>query len=349
MKNILVTGATGFVGEFLCKKLLEKTEADLHLLVRGKGGLTPERRSEISFGKNEGWKGRIYVYEGDVTQPELGLQKEDYRHLAEAVDAIYHCAASIRFADPLEVAMGVNHCGTKNIIEFTKSVKNPEFERLNYVSTAYIAGDITEGFSEMDLDRGQGFNNTYEESKFECEKLIEAAMEEGVRITVYRPSIVTGDSRTGETHRNNIIFKFLKVFSMSAIDRFYCTEDSSINLVPIDYVVEAVYCISTDQNCIGRKFHLVNRRNVMVKQMISYLCSRMGVGGPKFCSFDAFTLNGGNPMSYFFEYIRLSHHFSDQSTQVMLEGKIPPAIEMDEVYFDRFLTYCYRESLIRQK
>lgn len=347
MKNILVTGATGFVGEFLCKELLEKTEANLYLLVRSRGGRKPASRIAASIGNRKSWNSRITVCEGDVTRPELGLGKEDYRHLKEVIDTIYHCAASIRFSDPLEVAMAINHSGTKEILAFTKSITNPGFDRLNYISTAYIAGSITEGFSEEDLDRGQSFNNTYEESKFECEKLIEAAMKEGVPITVCRPSIVTGHSKTGETHKNNIIFKFLKLFSMGAISRFYCSEDSAINLVPVDYVVEAIYCISRDKNCIGHRFHLVNRENVKVKHMITYLCGKLGVSLPELCGFDTFAVNGEDPMNYFFEYVRLSHHFEDRATEVMLEGRVPPAATVDELCFDRFLDYCHRQGFIK--
>lgn len=347
MKNILITGATGFVGEFLCKELLEKTNANLYLLVRSRGGRNPSSRIAASFGDRKHWISRITVWESDVTLPELGLGKEDYAHLKEVIDNVYHCAASIRFSDPLEVAMAINHAGTKQILDFTRSITNPEFGRLNYISTAYIAGSITEGFSEEDLDRGQSFNNTYEKSKFECEKMIEAAMKEGVPITVYRPSVVTGHSETGETHKNNIIYKFLKLFSMGAISRFYCTEDSAINLVPVDYVVKAICCISRDKNCIGHRFHLVSRENVKVKHMITYLCGKLGGALPEFCSFDTYAESGEDSMNYFFEYVRLSHHFTDRATEVMLEGRIPPAKTVDEQSFDRLLDYCYRRGLIK--
>lgn len=349
MKNILVTGATGFVGEFLCRELLEKTDGSLHLLIRSKGGRKPLSRIAASLGKKGEWSSRITVYEGDVTQAELGLSHEEYAHLKETVSVIYHCAASIRFSDPLEVAMAINHAGTKQLLEFTRATANPEFDRLNYVSTAYIAGSITEGFSEKDLDRGQSFNNTYEQSKFECEKMLDAAIREGVPITVYRPSIVTGDSKTGETHKNNIIYKFLKLFSAGALSRFYCDGESSINLVPVDYVVEGICRISEDKGSVGQRYHLVNRKNVKVKLMVSYLCSRLGTAQPEFMGFDAFSPKGEDPMSYFFEYVLLSHHFSDQETEVMLEGRIPPAKEADELYFNRFLDYCYREGLIRRQ
>lgn len=349
MKNILVTGATGFVGSFLCKKLLEETDANLYLLVRARGSKGAERRLTEILKNGERWRDRIFVCEGDVTQTGLGLKKTEYSRLQNVIDTIYHCAASIRFSDHLEAAMAINYASAKRILELVMTIENHKFERLNYVSTAYIAGNITEGFSEKDLDRGQSFNNTYEASKFESEKIIESAMKDGVPITVFRPSIVTGDSETGETHRNNIVFKFLKLFAMGAIDKFYCTDQSSLNLVPINYVVDAIYDISRNESCIGHRFHLVNRENVKVKHMITYLCDKLRVSPPEFYGFDEFESGKGGAMGYFYEYVRLSHHFADQYTEVMLEGRVLPAEAVEESYFDRFIEHSYLEVFIQKK
>ena len=171
MKRILVTGATGFVGSYICSKLLEDENNFLYVIARKKRMRTAQDRVLDAIAKcNEkvnimDVKSRIKVFEGDIEEEQLGLSSQEYTCLKEEINVIYHSAASIKFSLDYEDAKKINCGGTQKIVALMKEIHPEQFERLNYISTAYVAGDYRKGFKETDLDVNQVFNNTYEQSK----------------------------------------------------------------------------------------------------------------------------------------------------------------------------------------
>src|SRR5207249_2624688 len=126
------------------------------------------------------------------------------------VSEIYHSAACTRFDQKLEQARRINLKGTENVLNFARRARQSgNFMRLHHVSTAYIAGNRTGVIKEDDLDYGQDFFNTYEQSKYETELMLERARAE-VPITIYRPSIIVGDSRTGRTLHFFVLYEPMK-------------------------------------------------------------------------------------------------------------------------------------------
>ena len=111
----------------------------------------------------------------------------------------HHLAAVYDLSTPREFAWKVNVEGTRNVLEMAGTCK--DFQRLQYVSTCYVSGRHTGIFRETDLQVGQVFNNYYEETKYHAEIAVQEAIKNGLPATVYRPSIVVGDSHTGETQK----------------------------------------------------------------------------------------------------------------------------------------------------
>lgn len=353
MKYILLTGVTGFVGGALCQCLLESKDNFIYLLARGKGGVSPERRVrqllEDSIGEDDGWSRRIRVLDGDLLLDQLGITPEDYSELLVKLDVVYHCAASIKFTLSYERAKEVNCGGTEKIVSLVNAITNPAFERLNYISTSYIAGSIVSGFAETDLVREQQFSNTYELTKCQCELFLQENIKNNVPITIFRPSIVTSSSLDGSTHKNNIIYKFIKMLQMGAIPEFYCEEDTSVNMVPIDYVVNGILSISNKSDSLGKTYHLVNRYNTNVKAAMEVVCQQFGISCPDYCSFSSMKLSGDSPLYHFFRYAQMSHHFDDEMTRAILqeEGVICERISLS--YLVKNIHYCMEHGLLRKE
>ncbi|RNA02455.1 fatty acyl-CoA reductase -like protein, partial [Brachionus plicatilis] len=150
-KSIFVTGGTGFLGKILVEKLLRSCYQleHIYVLVRAKRGKTPSERLHELFDApclfdkvNElhpDYKSKIIAIEGDLTADNLGLSEKDRKILQENVNIIFHSAATVRFDEPLKVAVNINVIGTKKVLELCKSLNN--LEVLVHVSTAYANCD----------------------------------------------------------------------------------------------------------------------------------------------------------------------------------------------------------------
>ena len=257
--TILLTGATGYIGTSLLQKWLESSDARLVLLVRGKHGENPRKRIEGALAKlypaGDGlhFSARIEVAEGDVSFERFGLDETRYRDLASRVSRIIHCAAAARFDLALDEARRTNLGGTRNILDFGKACS--ALKRIDYIGTAYVAGRRTGIIREDELDKGQEHTNTYERSKMEAEKLVRESMRE-LPIAIIRPSIVICDSRTGRASNFNGFYRAMRMYALGGLKTVPGDKSSAMDLVPVDYVTEAVYSISNNPACAGACYHL---------------------------------------------------------------------------------------------
>lgn len=236
---LLFTGFPGFLGVRLLPRLLERVpEWRVACLVQPRFADAAREELEKLVGAQPGAAGRVELVGGDITAPDLALDPADARRLRDEVVAGFHLAAVYDLAVERELAHRVNVDGTKHVLAFLQDA--PRFEALHHVSTAYVSGRARGRFAESDLDVGQGFKNHYEETKFLSEI---AVVESGVPASIYRPGIVVGDSRTGETAKFDGPY-----FVLQAMERlpspglFLRVGDGrgASNLVPSDYVIEAV-------------------------------------------------------------------------------------------------------------
>lgn len=200
----------------------------------------------------------IRLMPGDITVKSLGLSAEDSDFLNKKRLVFWHLAAIYDLAVPEVIARKVNIEGTRNVNDFVKTLD--ALDRYMYFSTAYVAGKREGLIKEDELIRPEGFKNHYEETKFEAEILVESLKRE-VPVTIIRPGIVRGHSRTGETPKFDGPYFFLNMITrmkhLPAIP-YIGHSDSYINVVPIDYIVDASIYLSTLIDAEGKTVHLTD-------------------------------------------------------------------------------------------
>ena len=276
MQTVLVTGGNGFVGTQITRRLLQNKEVTVLALVRAVDAKEGARRLA-----REWWDWpelvsaigtSVRVVCGDVCSPHLGLREADYVSLVESVTHIIHTAADWRLVS-LEEIRKTNVQGTANVLEVAKEAnKHHHLERFSHISTAYVAGARTGDVSETDLTDMFGFFTNYEQSKYEGELLVRAAKKE-LPVSVFRPSMIIGDSQTGAIKTFNTFYYPLKLY-LTGKRRFMPVGRSlRINAITVDYVAEAVTKLTFDPDAVGLTFHLVapHQTLITVGELLDFL------------------------------------------------------------------------------
>jgi thioester reductase-like protein len=265
MGGVVLTGATGFVGSELLARFLERGDRRVYALVRaGDGEEAAARLPEHD---------RLTAVAADLERPDLGLERRAADRIAEDATTVVHCAASISFGLDLETARRVNVDGSRRMVELAElcARRGDGLERLSYVSTAYVAGAHRGLFEEDQLDVGQRFRNSYEQSKFEAETLVRERAR-GLPLQVLRPSIVVGDSHTGRTSSFNVLYAPLKAFARGRLPAIPGRRSAPVDIVPVDYVANAAYGLAT--HGADGTFHLVAGQNATTVGRLLDLSSR---------------------------------------------------------------------------
>jgi long-chain acyl-CoA synthetase len=257
---VLLTGATGFLGMELLVRYLERTQRRVYALVRGGDDREAAARMRGTlrslFGRDHPYGERVIALRGDITSPGLGLRGPDADGIAEQVSEIVHGAAAVSFELGLDAARAVNVEGTRRVLELARRCHSRGgLRRLSYVSTAYVAGEHSGCFSEDELDVGQRFRNSYEQSKFEAERLV-AGSHGRLPVTVLRPSIVVGERGSGWTSSFNVLYWPLRAFARGAYMALPARRDSPVDVVPVDYVADAIFALGQAREAEGSTFHL---------------------------------------------------------------------------------------------
>jgi thioester reductase-like protein len=248
------TGFPGFIGRRLVRRLVE---GDPELRI---AALVEPRFADVARQAAQEIAGdRIEILAGDIGDRRLGLSDELYDRLAAETTSVYHLAAIYNLAVPLEVAQRVNVEGTGNVLELCARCEH--LSRFNYVSTAYVAGDRKGVVYEHELSLGQGFKNHYESTKFQAELWVREWMHR-VPTTIYRPAIVIGDSRTGETQKFDGPYYLLRTIARSSHDNVpipqFGRSEAPFNCVPVDFIVDAMTVAAADPAALGATLHLVD-------------------------------------------------------------------------------------------
>jgi thioester reductase-like protein len=250
--GILLTGATGLVGgELLPRLLAAAPDARVYCVVRARDAAELERRAQALLVRAAGAAARVQVLAGDMRAPDLGLDPPARAALRRELAAVVHTAASTRFDLELDEARRINVEGMKNVLALARDAG----AHLHHVSTAYVAGDRGGSFGFRDSDVRPPFHNAYEESKWEAEQLVREASRE-LRTTVYRPSIIVGDSRSGRTPHFRVLYDPFKWVIYGKTSLLPCRPEVRIDVVPVDYVCDALVALGARADAVGATYSL---------------------------------------------------------------------------------------------
>lgn len=252
--HYFVTGATGFIGRRLVKKLLQRKGTVVSFLLR--------RESEDKVAAlREYWgvgAARAVPVFGDLTAAKLGVAPEDARRLKGQVDHFFHLAAVYDLGADEESQVEVNVEGTRHAVAFARAIEAGHF---HHVSSIAAAGLYEGVFREDMFDEAENFEHPYFLTKHESEKIVR--QEAKLPWTVYRPAMVVGDSSTGEMDKIDGPYYFFKLIQRmrQLLPPWMPTvglEGGRINIVPVDYVVAALDHIAHQPGIARRCFHLVD-------------------------------------------------------------------------------------------
>jgi thioester reductase-like protein len=343
----LVTGVTGFVGSHLAYRLLKDGH---HVTALARGSRNASARDRVIevlgdvAGSTESLRehlDRLQVLEGDIAQPFLGLGEATFRSTASSTDDVWHCAASLSFTDEeRDEIFRMNVGGTQNVLDL---VCMSRLRRLHHVSTAYVAG-TKELAKESEVQTGQSFRNAYEASKCEAELLVsDVHARKIVTSTIYRPSIVIGDSVTGRATHFHGVYAFIRGLFAGATRlrrkagsnghvhlpvRVLGKMTTTLNFVPIDYVVNGMVHIGAQADSAGGTYHLANPYPTPNNLWLPHICRLLGVTGVELVDESAFD---GHPptrmeasfqkqMAFYYMYLQGEPLFDCSRTLEALQG-----------------------------
>jgi long-chain acyl-CoA synthetase len=245
-------------------RYLEHTDRRVYALVRGVNDRDAAARIAHTlrclFGLDHAYAERVVPVRGDVTSRALGLGTET-EALAEHVSEVVHCAATVSFDLSLRLSRATNVDGTERVLRFAKLCQQRGgLRRFSHISTAYVAGEHAGCFSEDELALGQRFRNPYEQSKFEAERIV-GRWRSRLPVTVMRPSIVVGERDSGWTSSFNVLYWPLRAFARGAYAALPARHEAPVDVVPVDYVADAIFALSQAPETEGGTFHLTAGRH----------------------------------------------------------------------------------------
>lgn len=259
MHNLFVTGFPGFLAGRLVERLAPAA-GEITLLVEERFAAKAQGEAARIAARLALPPGRFRPVVGDITRPGLGLARTETERLRAEADTAFHFAAIYDLAVPAEVAERVNVQGTENVNAFLAGWER--LERYNYVSTFAVAGKRAGIVREAELEHDAGFHNHYEETKYRAEVAVRRAMaEEGLPASVFRPAVVVGSSQDGSTAKFDGPYMLLEVMRRLPwpLTRFNVgSPEVRFQMVPVDFIVDAVTTIASRPDAAGKTFHLTD-------------------------------------------------------------------------------------------
>ncbi len=258
-ETIFLTGFPGFIAGRLIERLATEGARFLLLVQPALMERAVKDVARISAETNQP-ASNFRLLAGDITQPDLGLEAADLQAARDETTVLFHLAAIYDLEVERAPAMRVNVEGTRQTNAFALTL--PRLRHYHYVSTCYVAGRRTGVILETELRHEAGFRNYYEETKYLAEVEVEQ-LKSRLPLTIHRPAVVCGDSRNGETAKYDGIYYLIqylrmqpRLLSMLNIGN----RRVRLNLVPVDFVVEAMARLTRDERALGATLQLADPR-----------------------------------------------------------------------------------------
>ncbi len=256
-ETVFITGFPGFIAGRLLRRLATGGGRFLLLVQPNFAERAKEELKSIAeqTGKSVS---DFSILQGDITEPDLGLSPGALESARSESTILFHLAAIYDLAVAREPATRVNVEGTRNVNNFARSLLR--LRHYHYVSTCYVAGKRTGVILERELRHEAGFRNYYEETKYLAETEVDA-LKADLPITIHRPAVVCGDSKTGETAKYDGIYYLIRYLLKwpSVLSVFNIGNgDVTLNLVPVDFVVEAMCALARDPHSVGKTVQLAD-------------------------------------------------------------------------------------------
>jgi len=267
-RSLLLTGATGFLGAFLLRELLDGTGATVYALVRAKDSLEAERRLAHNLGQyglsTEGFHDRVRAVIGDLGKPLLGLSYDSFDLLGTRLDGIYHCGAQVNWAYPYRSLKEGNVQATEEVVRLAAHMKRKPIHHVSTIGVFPLGQPQLGLFRERDglvvPERSEWLGTGYNQSKWAAEKLLyTAGSRRGLQVSIYRPGFVTGRSDTGVTQMGR--HDFIAAFMKGCIQMGQAPDwDVALDLMPVDYLARAIVGLSRKPAAPGSPmaFNMVN-------------------------------------------------------------------------------------------
>jgi thioester reductase-like protein len=282
-ESVLITGFPCFAARRMAARILAADPgARLRLLV-SRGRAAEAQAFLQSLPADHG--ARMDLVIGRARDMDLGLAGDEYGALAADITTIHHLAGIDSMDADAATARRVSIGGTREILELAGQCK--QLRRLCHWSTAAVSGKRRGIITEDELDHDQGFHNAYERARYQAEKLARHAQRR-LPITIFRPGVIVGDSRTGEVHpikgsvRGPYSFMVLIASNQTQVGLPLPGRGAApLNLVPVDYVVEAAYALSLDERAAGKTFHLTDPHPLSARRIFELVAERSGTPPPR--------------------------------------------------------------------
>jgi long-chain acyl-CoA synthetase len=322
--SILLTGATGFVGAEVLARLLDEPDQDVVALVRGPQPCSRLRDALDLMGVPHDVRDRVAAVSGDVTS--------EFPHVA-GVRTVVHCAASVSFGLDLDEARRINVDGTRHALAAAARTG----ARYVHVSTAYVSGRHAGTFAEDDLDIGQVHRNTYEQTKLEAEQLV---LRERPDAVILRPSIVVGESTTGWTSSFNVLYWPLRAYSRGLLPAVPARPHARVDVVPVDYVADAIAHVARWRPDVAGTLHLVAGRDaITVEELMVLAAAKLGMPKPRLAAAAPELVRRSAEAMQYLPYFDMEVEFGDARSRAVLRpaGIAPPHLRD---YFDRLVDFA---------
>ena len=263
---IFLTGSTGYIGAHVAANLLQQHGASLNVLVRARDAHEAELRLwqalqlHLDFPRfYEHLQTRVRIFRGDLTGTQFGLARDDYDRLIHTTDSVIHCAASLNRKSE-KSCLNVNLRGTLEVLQLAMRVHYYHgLRRFSHVSTVAVAGKRQDEVVPEDnaIDWNRSDYDPYARTKKFCEHMIRQLLPE-VPITIFRPSIVLGDSRKAETTQFDMVKAFVFLAGLPVLP---VRPNDRIDIVNVDFVADAIATLHQKAQTQHNTYHLSSGRS----------------------------------------------------------------------------------------